>query len=177
MLERGVTPCGLGARDSLRIEVCYPLHGNDIGPETDAISAGLGWTCALDKEFTGVEELRNLAVSRIYLDNFPHITAYWISLGLPLAQISLNYGVDDLHGTIIEEKIFKPSAEPSRCSLDRSGCGIIPSTFLPGFRIPAMFDSDPFGFASDVTAPLAAAYRNAIRSSASSRFSSSGVQK
>ena len=55
---------------------------------------------------TGVEELRNLAVSRIYLDNFPHITAYWISLGLPLAQVSLNYGVDDLHGTIIEEKIF-----------------------------------------------------------------------
>jgi aminodeoxyfutalosine synthase len=55
---------------------------------------------------TGVEELRNLAISRIYLDNFPHITAYWISLGLPLAQISLNYGVDDLHGTIIEEKIF-----------------------------------------------------------------------
>lgn len=52
------------------------------------------------------EELRNLAVSRIYLDNFPHITAYWVSLGLPLAQVSLNYGVDDLHGTIIEEKIF-----------------------------------------------------------------------
>ena len=53
MLERGVTPCGLGARDSLRLEVCYPLHGNDIGPDTDAISAGLGWVCALDKDFTG----------------------------------------------------------------------------------------------------------------------------
>ena len=55
---------------------------------------------------TAFEELRNLAVSRIYLDNIPHVTAYWISLGLPLAQLSLNYGVDDLHGTIIEEKIF-----------------------------------------------------------------------
>ncbi len=52
------------------------------------------------------DELKNLAVARIYLDNFDHITAYWISLGLPLAQLSLNYGVDDLHGTIIEEKIF-----------------------------------------------------------------------
>jgi aminodeoxyfutalosine synthase len=52
------------------------------------------------------EELRNLAVSRIYLDNFDHITAYWVSIGLPLAQLSLSYGVDDLHGTIIEEKIF-----------------------------------------------------------------------
>ena len=55
---------------------------------------------------TGFEELKNLAVSRIYLDNFDHITAYWVSLGLPLAQQALNYGVDDLHGTIREEKIF-----------------------------------------------------------------------
>ncbi len=55
---------------------------------------------------SGFEELRNLAVSRIYLDNFDHVTAYWVSLGLPLAQLSLNYGVDDLHGTIMEEKIF-----------------------------------------------------------------------
>ena len=52
------------------------------------------------------DELRNLAVSRIYLDNFDHITAYWISLGLPMAALALNYGVDDLHGTIMDEKIF-----------------------------------------------------------------------
>lgn len=55
---------------------------------------------------TGLDELRTLAVSRIFLDNFDHITAYWISMGLPLASIALNYGVDDLHGTIQDEKIF-----------------------------------------------------------------------
>ena len=55
---------------------------------------------------SAVEQLRNLAVSRIYLDNFDHVTAYWVSMGLPLAQVSLSYGVDDLHGTIMEEKIF-----------------------------------------------------------------------
>src|SRR5499427_4761038 len=60
VLERGVVPCGLGARDTLRLEVCYPLHGNDIGPDTDAISAGLGWACALDKEFVGVDVLRRV---------------------------------------------------------------------------------------------------------------------
>jgi len=60
VLERGAVPCGLGARDTLRLEVCYPLHGNDIGPDTDAISAGLGWVCALDEQFTGVEELRRI---------------------------------------------------------------------------------------------------------------------
>jgi aminomethyltransferase len=60
VLERGAVPVGLGARDTLRLEVCFPLHGNDIGPDTDAISAGLGWVSALDKEFTGVEELRRI---------------------------------------------------------------------------------------------------------------------
>ena len=58
VLARGVTPCGLGARDTLRLEACFPLHGNDISPETDPISAGLGWTCSLAKDFTGVNVLR-----------------------------------------------------------------------------------------------------------------------
>ncbi|HEY5891876.1 MAG TPA: aminofutalosine synthase MqnE [Chthoniobacterales bacterium] len=55
---------------------------------------------------TAFDTLRNIAISRIYLDNFDHITGYWVAMTLPLAQISLNYGVDDLHGTIMEEKIF-----------------------------------------------------------------------
>jgi aminodeoxyfutalosine synthase len=55
---------------------------------------------------TGFDSLRTLAVSRIYLDNFAHITAYWVGLGLKLAQVALSYGADDLHGTIIEEHIF-----------------------------------------------------------------------
>ncbi|MFL6010676.1 MAG: glycine cleavage system aminomethyltransferase GcvT [Gaiellaceae bacterium] len=58
VLERGAVPCGLGARDTLRLEACFPLHGNDITPDTDAISAGLAWCCALDKEFSGAQELR-----------------------------------------------------------------------------------------------------------------------
>jgi len=60
VVARGAKPAGLGARDTLRLEVCYPLHGNDIGPETDAVSAGLGWVCALDKDFTGADELRQI---------------------------------------------------------------------------------------------------------------------
>ena len=60
VLERGAVPCGLGARDTLRLEVCYPLHGNDVTQETDAISAGLGWVCALEKEFTGAAALREV---------------------------------------------------------------------------------------------------------------------
>jgi len=60
VVEAGAVACGLGARDTLRLEVCYPLHGNEITPDTDAISAGLGWTCALGKDFTGAEELRRI---------------------------------------------------------------------------------------------------------------------
>jgi aminodeoxyfutalosine synthase len=55
---------------------------------------------------TGFDSLRTLAVSRIYLDNFEHLTAYWVGLGMKLAQVALSYGADDLHGTIIEEHIF-----------------------------------------------------------------------
>jgi len=86
-------------------------------PETTAL--------AHIKPATGFEELRNLAVSRIYLDNFDHITAYWISLGLSLAQVALNYGVDDLHGTISEERIFhmagaKTPQEQTVAALERA---------------------------------------------------------
>jgi aminodeoxyfutalosine synthase len=55
---------------------------------------------------TGYDALRTIAVSRIYLDNFDHITAYWVGMGVKLAQVALSYGADDLHGTIIEEHIF-----------------------------------------------------------------------
>jgi len=55
---------------------------------------------------TGFDSLRTIAVSRIYLDNFDHITAYWVGLGMKLAQVALSYGADDIHGTIIEEHIF-----------------------------------------------------------------------
>jgi aminomethyltransferase len=63
VVARGAVPCGLGARDTLRLEVCYPLHGNDITGETDAISAGLRWACELEKTFTGVEVLREIAAA------------------------------------------------------------------------------------------------------------------
>jgi len=55
---------------------------------------------------TGFDALRTIAVSRIYLDNIDHVTAYWVGLGLKLAQVALSYGADDLHGTIVEEHIF-----------------------------------------------------------------------
>lgn len=60
----------------------------------------------VDHPPTGYDILRTIAISRVYLDNIDHITAYWVGLGLPLAQVALSYGADDLHGTIEEEHIF-----------------------------------------------------------------------
>src|SRR5207237_1580584 len=50
---QGIKPIGLGARDTLRLEARFSLYGNEIDERTDPIEAGLGWTCKLDKEFTG----------------------------------------------------------------------------------------------------------------------------
>jgi aminomethyltransferase len=53
LLDAGVVPCGLGARDTLRLEVCYPLHGNELSPERNPIEAGLGWCCKEETQFIG----------------------------------------------------------------------------------------------------------------------------
>ena len=55
---------------------------------------------------TGYDALRTLAVARLYLDNFDHVKAYWVSLGERLAQAALSFGVDDLDGTVLEERIY-----------------------------------------------------------------------
>jgi aminomethyltransferase len=55
LVDAGVVPCGLGARDTLRLEVCYPLHGNELTPERNPIEAGLGWCCKEETGFIGSE--------------------------------------------------------------------------------------------------------------------------
>lgn len=57
LADAGVVPCGLGARDTLRLEVCFHLHGNDLTGETDPISAGLGWACVESTGFIGAEKV------------------------------------------------------------------------------------------------------------------------
>ena len=56
---------------------------------------------------TGFDDLKTLAISRLMLDNIDHIKAYWVMLGEKIAQVSLSFGVDDLDGTVVEEKITK----------------------------------------------------------------------
>jgi aminomethyltransferase len=57
LLDAGIVPCGLGARDTLRLEVCFPLHGNELTPERNPIEAGLGWCCKEETGFLGSEAI------------------------------------------------------------------------------------------------------------------------
>ncbi|MGO8690624.1 MAG: aminofutalosine synthase MqnE [Thermoguttaceae bacterium] len=65
-----------------------------------------------------LEQLRTLAVSRLMLDNFPHVKAYWVSLGVGVAQVALGYGADDLDGTVRHERIHHDAGAQSPQVLD-----------------------------------------------------------
>ncbi len=69
---------------------------------------------------TGMDDLKTIAVSRLMLDNFPHIKAYWVTLTPALAQIALRFGADDLDGTIIEERIIHGAGTPTNPGMTRA---------------------------------------------------------
>ncbi|MER3443394.1 MAG: aminofutalosine synthase MqnE [Meiothermus sp.] len=84
-------------------------------PDANDLARSLGKT-----EFTtGLDDLRNLAVARVYLDNFDHIKGYWVMISSDLVQISLDWGVSDIDGTIIEEHIAHAAGATSPLGLSK----------------------------------------------------------
>jgi len=71
------------------------------------------------RETTGFMDLKNVAISRLLLDNFPHIKAYWIMMTPRVAQVALRFGADDLDGTVVEEKIYHDAGAPTPQALTR----------------------------------------------------------
>jgi aminodeoxyfutalosine synthase len=72
------------------------------------------------KYTSGIDDLKNIAISRLFLDNFYHIKAYWIMLGEKIAQLALLFGADDLDGTIMEEKITHSAGALSGSALTKN---------------------------------------------------------
>ena len=68
---------------------------------------------------TGVENLKNFALGRIVLDNIPHIKSFWIHIGEKITQTSLSFGVDDIDGTVVEEKIAHEAGTDASQSLTK----------------------------------------------------------
>ena len=81
-------------------------------PENNNLGRRLDWTTAHDT-------LKTLAVSRILLDNFAHVKAYWIMLTPPIAQLALHFGADDIDGTVVEEKIYHDAGATTDEQLDK----------------------------------------------------------
>jgi aminodeoxyfutalosine synthase len=69
---------------------------------------------------TGVENLKNFAISRILLDNVPHIKSFWVHIGEKITQVSLSFGVDDVDGTVIQEKIAHAAGTDSSQALTQA---------------------------------------------------------
>ena len=112
--------CGIGEKVEERIDHMIQLR------EQQDISKGFQTFIPLNCHYedteiagkvepiTAFDSLKNIAISRIMLDNFDHIKAYWIQLGVGLAQVALNFGADDLDGTVQEESITHAAGAEKR---------------------------------------------------------------
>jgi aminodeoxyfutalosine synthase len=78
------------------IPLAYHPDGNELGAQLGR----LGTTT------TGFDDLKNLAVGRLFLDNFAHVKSHWIMVSTPVTQVALHFGVNDIEGTVVREKIY-----------------------------------------------------------------------
>ena len=120
------------------IPLAYHPDGNELGRE-------------LHREGTatsGVDDLKMLAVGRLFLDNFRHIKSHWIMVSTPLSQLSLHFGVNDLEGTVVREKIYHAvgAHTPQGMTLDGllaliRGAGKVPAERDSFYNILRVFDA------------------------------------
>jgi aminodeoxyfutalosine synthase len=116
-------------------------------PDNNELGAELGRTGTAT---TGTDDLKNLAVGRLFLDNFEHIKSHWIMVTPALSQLSLHFGVNDLEGTVVREKIYHEAGAhtaqamslPELLRLIR-GAGKEPAERDSFYNILRTFDDDP----------------------------------
>jgi len=124
--------------DDERIE--HMLVMRDLQDETHGFTAFIPWyyvphkTPLRGKEATGLEYLRVLAVSRLFLDNFPHLQASWLTPGLKLGQLALFYGCDDMGGTILEEQVVHDAGSTNEATRKDLENLIVTAGFQPVIR-------------------------------------------
>lgn len=124
------------------IPLAYHPDDNELGKQLGRQGRGT----------TGYDDLRNLAVGRLFLDNFQHIKSHWIMVTPFLSQTSLAFGVNDLEGTVVREKIYHAvgAQTPQGMSLDAlltliRGAGKLPAERDSFYRILRRFDAPPEG--------------------------------
>jgi cyclic dehypoxanthinyl futalosine synthase len=121
-----------------RIEHMQVLR--ELQDETQGFTAFIPWyyvpfkTPLKGKESTGLEYLRVLAISRLYLDNFPHLQASWLTPGLKMGQLALYYGCDDMGGTILEEQVVHDAGSTNEATRKQLEELVISAGFRPVIR-------------------------------------------
>ena len=124
--------------DEERIEHMSVLR--DLQDETGGFTAFIPWyyvpfkTPLRGKESTGLEYLRVLAVSRLFLDNFAHLQASWLTPGLKMGQMALFYGCDDMGGTILEEQVVHDAGSTNEATRKQLEQIVIGAGFNPVIR-------------------------------------------
>jgi aminomethyltransferase len=143
LLDAGIVPCGLGARDTLRLEVCFPLHGNDLSEERNPIEAGLGWCCAERTGFLGSAE-----IARVRSEGPAEMLAPFEieGPGIPRAGNQVYANEEDAVG-VVTSGTFSPSLERGigmgyiRAALAEAGTEV--EIDVRGKRRPARIASKP----------------------------------
>jgi cyclic dehypoxanthinyl futalosine synthase len=112
----------------------------ELQDETGGFTAFIPWyyvpfkTPLKGQESTGLDYLRVLAVSRLYLDNFPHLQASWLTPGLKMGQLALFYGCDDMGGTILEERVVTLAGSTNEATRKQLEEIVIGAGFRPVVR-------------------------------------------
>jgi aminodeoxyfutalosine synthase len=122
------------------IPLAYHPDNNELGAEL-----GRQGTAT-----TGVDDLKNLAVGRLFLDNFEHVKSHWIMVTPALSQLSLHFGVNDLEGTVVREKIYHEAGAHTAQAMSLGdllrtirGAGKVPAERDSFYNVIRTFDDDP----------------------------------
>jgi aminomethyltransferase len=142
LLDDGVVPCGLGARDTLRLEVCFHLHGNDLTPDRNPVEAGLGWCCAERTGFVGAE-----AVARARREGTAERLAPFEIDGAGIPRQGNPVLVEGERVGVVTSGTFSPSLEVgigmAYVRADLAGPGTAIEIDVRGKRRPARIGSKP----------------------------------
>ena len=138
----GTATMMFGSVETLEERVAHLHRIRELQDETGGFRAFIPWTfqpgnTALEggiQEATAVDYLTTLAVSRLYLDNVPHIQASWVTQGLKVGQVALRFGADDLGSTMIEENVVAAAGVHMRASRDELMYAIRAAGFTPAQR-------------------------------------------
>ncbi len=138
----GTATMMFGSVETLEERVAHLHRIRELQDETGGFRAFIPWTfqpgnTALEggiQEATAVDYLTTLAVSRLYLDNVPHIQASWVTQGLKVGQVALRFGADDLGSTMIEENVVAAAGVHMRASRDELMHAIRAAGFTPAQR-------------------------------------------